>query len=543
MAIITICSILTQALFFSTSETAYELYSIGLQNEMNGDINTAIEYYKEALEKDPHEPDIYVSLANAFYQVRRFNQGIAVARAGLNVAPLDLDLLEIVAIGYLGKGDLTSAIKAYRDLREQSPECIEHYQSLSILYESIQDLKTAQRVLLDIPDTLKTADTYVRLGLLAGKDNDHGVAIGYYRKGFALDSLNSTVLVGLGTGFDIINVKDSAIYYYERSLFDDTLLATVGRRLVDLYADVDAYPKLITIADKILRLDPEDGYVRRSLGFALYKTGSLDAALQEFMLASRMHPDDVYSRFYIGRIYLENRKYKNALAEISEALAINPDFIELWVYLGFIAIDTRDYDLARSAFHEAAHRGGDLVQIFYLLGVIHEMQGNETEAYRYYGKALTTAPDDIPSLDALAHLLERVNRKEDAFRVFTKIIELDSTNATAMNYVGYTLAERNDSLEYALQLINRALVLDDHNAFFIDSRGWVFYKMGRYEDALFELQRAADITDDAVILEHLGDAYMQLSEQNKARAAYLRALDMTPDNKILQQKLKKLEHD
>ncbi|MBN2620353.1 tetratricopeptide repeat protein [candidate division WOR-3 bacterium] len=543
MAIITVCGILIQSLIFSSGETAYELYSIGLQNEMAGNIVTAIEYYKEALKKDPYEPDIYVSLANAFYQVRQFDQGIAIGRAGLNVAPLDLNLLEIIAIGYLGKGDLMRAIKAYRDLQDQCPECIEHYETLSILYESIKDLKTAQQVLLDIPDTLKIADTYVQLGLLAGKAKDHGTAIGYYRKGFALDALNSTVLVGLGTGFDIINVKDSAIYYYERSLFDDTLLSTVGRRLVDLYADVDAYPELIAIAHKILSLDPEDGYVRRSLGFALYKTGSLDSALQEFMLASRMHPDDVYSRFYIGRIYLENRKCKNALTEISEALAINPDFIELWVYLGFVAIDTRDYDLARTAFHEAAHRGGDLIQLYYLLGVTHEMQGNETEAHRYYRKALTEAPEDIPSLDALAHLLERVDRKEDAFRIFTRIIELDSTNATAMNYVGYMLAERSDSLEYALELIDRALQLDAHNAFFIDSRGWVFFKMGRYEDALFELQRAADITDDAVILEHLGDAYMQLSQKEKARTAYLRALNMAPDSRTLQQKLEKLKHD
>lgn len=543
MAIITICGILIQSLLFTTGETAYELYSIGLQREMAGDIVTAIDFYREALAKDPHEADIYISLANAFYQIRQFDQGIAVARAGLNVAPLDPNLLEIVAIGYLGKGDLPRAIKAYHDLQTQSPERIEHYQTLSILYEGIHDLKTAQRILLDIPDALKTADTYVQLGLLAGKNKDHGTAIEYYRKGLALDSLNSTVLVGLGTGFDIINVKDSAICYYERSLSDDTLLATVGRRLVDLYADIDAYPELIAIAHRILALDPEDGHVRRSLGFALYKTGSLNAAIQEFMLASRIHPDDAYSRFYIGRIYLENRDYKKAMAEITEALLINPDFIELWVYLGFIAIDTRDYDLARSAFHEAAYRGGDLVQLYYLLGVTHEMQGNETEAHRYYRKVLTVDPHDIPSLDALAHLLERVGLKNDAFRVFTKIIELDTTNATALNYVGYTLAEKNDSLEYALSLIDRALRSDSHNAYFLDSRGWVFYKMGRFEDALFELQRASDITDDAVILEHLGDAYLQLYEPDRARAAYRKALDMAPNNKTLQQKLKKLEHN
>jgi len=114
---------------------------------------------------------------------------------------------------------------------------------------------------------------------------------------------------------------------------------------------------------------------------------------------------------------------------------------------------------------------------------------------------------------------------------------MDSLNAVALNYVGYTYAERNDSLEYALQLVNRALDIDKDNGYYIDSRGWIFYMMARYEDALHELKRASEIVEDAVIYEHLGDVYRQLNDGIKAREAYEKALELDPSNDALMEKL------
>ena len=110
----------------------------------------------------------------------------------------------------------------------------------------------------------------------------------------------------------------------------------------------------------------------------------------------------------------------------------------------------------------------------------------------------------------------------------------------ALNYVGYTYAEKNERLEHALGLINRALLIDPDNAYYIDSRAWVFYQMEKYEDALKELKRALDIVEDRVILEHLGDVYMKLEEPEKARAAYKKALECDAKNKNLRTKLKDL---
>ena len=142
-------------------------------------------------------------------------------------------------------------------------------------------------------------------------------------------------------------------------------------------------------------------------------------------------------------------------------------------------------------------------------------------------------PINEKEIQELFNLLIKLLPKD----TFQKIIEIDTTNSVALNYVGYTYAEQNDSLEYALQLINKALLIEENNGHYIDSRAWVFYKMGRYEEALKELKKAAGIIEDAVIFEHLGDVYLKLDDIEKARDAYEKALEHEPESKILKEKL------
>ena len=143
----------------------------------------------------------------------------------------------------------------------------------------------------------------------------------------------------------------------------------------------------------------------------------------------------------------------------------------------------------------------------------------------------------MATLQSLAGLTSDLNRDEETFRIFQRILEIDTLNAVALNYVGYTYAEQNDSLDFALQLINRALEIDKDNGYYIDSRGWVYYMMGRYEEAAQELMKAAAIVEDAVIYEHLGDVYRELDEPDEARKAYEKALEMDPQNHTLREKL------
>ena len=85
----------------------------------------------------------------------------------------------------------------------------------------------------------------MRLAMLSGKANDHKSAIDYYQRGYGLDTTSTMALIGIGTAYDILSVKDSAIFYYEKALREDTLILSVGRRIIELYTDTEQYKEAV----------------------------------------------------------------------------------------------------------------------------------------------------------------------------------------------------------------------------------------------------------------------------------------------------------
>jgi Flp pilus assembly protein TadD len=132
-------------------------------------------------------------------------------------------------------------------------------------------------------------------------------------------------------------------------------------------------------------------------------------------------------------------------------------------------------------------------------------------------------------------------RLEDAERVLKRAIDLDPLNAEAYNALGYFFAESGIKLDEAFRLINRAVELNPDAGHIVDSLGWVHYMQGRYEEAVIELERAVELlkaSPDAVIYEHLGDAYTQLGREAEAQEAYREALKLDAESEKIRNKIK-----
>ena len=96
----------------------------------------------------------------------------------------------------------------------------------------------------------------------------------------------------------------------------------------------------------------------------------------------------------------------------------------------------------------------------------------------------------------------------------------------ALNYLGYMLADRGTRLDEALGYIRRAVALDPQNGAYLDSLGWVYYKMGNYELAEENLRRASErMGDDPTIHDHLGELYLKTGRLKLAATHWERSLD------------------
>jgi len=125
------------------------------------------------------------------------------------------------------------------------------------------------------------------------------------------------------------------------------------------------------------------------------------------------------------------------------------------------------------------------------------------------------------------------------------VLEVDPEHANALNFIGYSWADKEINLDKAEEMIKKALEKKPDDGYIIDSLGWVYFKRGEYEKALIEIDKAYQkLPNDPTIAEHLGDVYAILKNYAKAKEHYERSITLEKDNekkKIIKKKLMELE--
>jgi len=189
--------------------------------------------------------------------------------------------------------------------------------------------------------------------------------------------------------------------------------------------------------------------------------------------------------------------------------------------------------LLRRAVAEREPGAPDLPTLNAALGESLVRAGLAGEAIATLRKALESRPGDETLLYALGSVYERSGRPEAAIAQMRALLAVNPDHSEAMNFVGYTLADRGERLDEAERLVRRALELEPRAGHVLDSLGWVLYRRGDFGRAIEALERAEALSGpDSTILEHLGDAYRAASRPADAAAAYGRALRSVDDDPL-----------
>ena len=162
------------------------------------------------------------------------------------------------------------------------------------------------------------------------------------------------------------------------------------------------------------------------------------------------------------------------------------------------------------------------------------------EAIKRLELANTQLPDTVEIQYELAMLYERNHRINDAERLLRAVIALDSGYAHAYNALGYSLADRNQRLPEALQLITRALEIAPNDPFIMDSMGWVKFRLGDYAAAVEYLEKAYSIRPEADIAAHLGEALWMQGKREQAKEIWQQGIAKEAANATLQETVKRL---
>jgi tetratricopeptide (TPR) repeat protein len=283
---------------------------------------------------------------------------------------------------------------------------------------------------------------------------------------------------------------------------------------------------------RLLQEQPGEVTYRLRYAAALANSGEPARGREELTAITRDDPTDARAWYLLTQ--LEQRAGRSAEAEAAARKIVELDPADA---RGPIA-------LAMVLGHRGDHRGvvgvlgarvatpterdietGMFAEMATLLSEAQVDLGDVDRGIRTLEDARKRTPGDAELLFALASTYERDDQAGRAERVFREIIAADPEHAAALNYLGYMLAERGQKLTEALGFIERAIAVGGENPSYLDSLGWTYFRMSRFDDALGPLERAAQGAPSvSVIQDHLGDAYMKLERFEQAAAAFDRAL-------------------
>ncbi len=191
-------------------------------------------------------------------------------------------------------------------------------------------------------------------------------------------------------------------------------------------------------------------------------------------------------------------------------------------------------DEAIGVLRKAARRGGEAAEARLALASLYASDGRHGDAI----KVLDDHIDDLPAdpdedvwrfyLARAASLLE-IDDWERAEADLRRAVVIAPEQPAALNYLGYSWAERGINLEEAFELIEKAVALQPNSGAIIDSLGWARYQLGDYDEAVGHLEQAASIEPgDPTITDHLGDVYWRLGRNIEARYQWRRVLELDP---------------
>ncbi len=156
---------------------------------------------------------------------------------------------------------------------------------------------------------------------------------------------------------------------------------------------------------------------------------------------------------------------------------------------------------------------------------------------------LERKPDDAGLLYDSAILLEQLKRPTEAEARLRRVIALDPNSAQALNALGYSLADRNERLDEARELIEQAHRLAPEDPAILDSMGWVAYRQGRLADAEHHLRTAFAKHADGEIAAHLGEVLWAQGRRDEARAIWRAQLAREPEHEVLRETIRRLDRE
>jgi tetratricopeptide (TPR) repeat protein len=272
------------------------------------------------------------------------------------------------------------------------------------------------------------------------------------------------------------------------------------------------------------------------------ETQKPERAVEELNTLLASAPNDHEARYFLGGAYEERKMTDEALREYERIPNTSSLYGSAQVRAGYILKSQGKTAEAIERARKALAAKRNEAALYGLLAALYEADGKLAEAETILKEGLAATPKSTDLRYRLGMLYDKMGRSDEGIREMEEILKQDPDNPEALNFIGYSWADRGIKLDEAEVMIKKALSLKPGDGFITDSLGWVYFRKNRIDEAIRYLKEAAAILpEDAAIADHLGDAYAKAGKPKDALEQYQKALKLKPDMKGLQEKIDRLE--
>ncbi len=469
-----------------------------------GNYSMAILEFQDALELDPMASTIIVSMAESYWKLGKARKSEELLFNALNLNPDDFEAREMLANQYIFQNKHDKAIEQYRVLAEISDEDPRYLIALAKLVLSQNNINESISLFIKAYEKDKS-----RIDILEEAANL---------------SLRSRQL-------------DKARSLYKQLIDFDKNNAYYLSTYIDLIVMSGDYINGIAALESLIDIEGETAERLSQLGILYYKMENIVKAKPLFIKLINMNHFDVTIMHFLSNIYLEESILDSAVIVANQIIFHHPSDPRGYLDAALAELNNENPLGAIKILEPVNKKFFNEFSIQYLLGSSYQQLEEYDKATIVLRQSLKIYPESRGARHTLAIASDALNYWNESDSLYEGLIASDTNDVQALNNYSYSLVERNIHLNKALEMAKKAIELEPDNAAYLDTIGWIYYKMDNIDKALSFIRKSVELdNNNAIVLEHLGDVLIAKNQIQEAIIYYLKALDIDKDNEILQQK-------
>lgn len=563
-----------------------QLKKIALENFIDGNIylqqgnyTAALKKFETALQFDTTAGLLYTYSRTALYS-NKLNVALEAARKAVELDSSQSEYFDLLSDIYNLGRQKDSAIIVLEKATELFPTNQNFYYKLARLYQDDRPLKAIEMYEKILNLIGPEWNVLFRLLELNNKLNNIDGVVNSIKRLLEIDPSNVQLKKSLIENLLKANRNPEALTLVDEllELYPDDLEIIQKKAQILLSENKweEAYKTLSTVLDdKKINLD-----AKLEIGYLFFEKSISDSSLKPLVkkIFTKLDNDSSYwaIKIVLGAIAIEENKDSIAIENFKYVTENANWNVDAWIRLGALYFDNKKYEEAEKILLQAIESFPDNYAINFILGLSLAQQSKSDEAVKYLKKAVELNPADVNTISAYAYTLNQLKLDEEAILYLNKALSIDPNDVNVMgtlaliynaqkvfeksdslyekaleiksddplinNNYAYSLSTRGIQLDRALKMVNLALEKDSLNTAYLDTKGWILYQLGRYDEAKYFISKAIQLgTKSAVIIDHLGDVEFKLGNKEKAIELWKEALQLDPTKKEIENKINKGE--